>query len=200
MPSLTFRNSTPHPLLSVSTCSLLLCILEKMRDVLIDGIMRVIEDTPQTCVIHNGGSSILTYACFGSAALIIGLTIAGRFSPWMSKRVSHGWATAIPLLFIGVILPAFLAGESNTLTLSRDAGTLRLSTSNFFFFKNTRTFNLRDIHSASVTGKYNQFQINFADGSYLYVGNDTVEGGRATSADAMNAWLNQYHADPAQLP
>ncbi len=162
-----------------------------------DGVMRVMECTQASCVIHSGGSRLGLYGALIWVPVLIGLTIGGRYSPWLSKRIAHGWAMFIPLLVIGLVIPALLSGETNTITLSKEQGTLQIATSQFFVFRSTKKIDLGDVLDAANIGRYNQLRVNLRNGDYVNIGNDTVEGGRANAADAINQWLSGYRGEPS---
>ena len=164
-----------------------------------DGVMKIVECTQANCTIYSGGSRLALYgACLWVAITII-LSVGGRLSPWLSKRIAHGWALFLPNILV-VLLLLFLYGQTDTVTLSKDKGTLQIVTSQMMVFRSTKNIELSDVLNASNVGRYSQLRINLRNGDYVNVGVDSAEGGRANAVDAINQWLSEYRGESPQTP
>ncbi len=166
---------------------------------MLDGAMRVVQDTSEVCVIHSGGSSLGTFSAVFGGSLVVVLFIISRLVPSIKERAGKGYSFIFPFVLTVIVFPIMLSGESNTLELSRSASTLAVSRRQFLVWASTRTYPLSQIFSASNTGRYNQLRINFTDGSYSNIGYDTTDGGRDEAVAAINNWLGQYRGQPPSM-
>ena len=150
------------------------------------GAMQLLEFTASRCVVYNPPPMLGFY--FGAASIVInlGLLIASRMSERVRKSTDQGWLGWAITVFL---IPAWLSGHTDKITLDQQAQTVTVQSRNFFVFWHNRQVPLSMLTDASVTGHQNQLQLNFSDGNFIYVGPDSFLGGRALAAKAINAWL-----------
>ena len=165
---------------------------------MLDGTMRVLECTRDTCVIHSGGSWMGLLAPLIVIPIMAFSLIRSRNSPMGGRAVAHGWGAVVGFFIPCILVPLVACGNAETVILSRVNHQFTVFSQHLFFFKTTRRIELGDVTAARNGGRGNQLQVSLADGGYLYVGYDTPEGGREGAADTINGWLAVYRGQGAQ--
>ena len=160
------------------------------------GAMRLVEFTANRCVVFNPPAALGFY--FGGAMIILNTAflIACRSSEWLRKRTDNGW---LGWVITVLLIPAWLSGHSDRITLDRQTQMLTVRTRMFFVFWHTREIPLDVFTEANVAGKQAQLQLNFSNGNFFPVGSDSFLGGRDLAANAINAWMRTYRTG-APLP